>query len=50
MLFYKRYYEYYRNTEILAYIRRKIEIACLNLDENELYKKSLVVEPRQPTN
>ena len=50
MLFYKRYYEYYRNTEILAYIRRKIELACLNLDENELYKKSLIVEPRQPTN
>ncbi|EKE38185.1 hypothetical protein ENUP19_0047G0114 [Entamoeba nuttalli] len=46
MLFYKRYYEYYRNPEILAFIR-KIEIRCLTMGEKELYDKSLIIEPRQ---
>ncbi|KAL7721946.1 Ras guanine nucleotide exchange factor [Entamoeba marina] len=46
MLFYKRFYEYYRNPEILAFIR-KINIRCLNMGEKELYDKSLVIEPRQ---
>ncbi|ELP85395.1 guanine nucleotide exchange factor, putative [Entamoeba invadens IP1] len=46
MLFYKRKYEYYRNPEILAFIR-KLNVRYLAIGEKELYDKSLIIEPRQ---
>ena len=49
MLFYKRFYEYYRNTDMLYYISR-IDRDYLNIEEKFLFEKSFLIEPKQVIN